>query len=48
MTGDVGLARLREDPDFRRFLVARLISLAGTSVTYIAFPVVVYERTSAE
>jgi MFS family permease len=34
--------RLRDDPDWRRFLGARLISLAGTSVTYVAFPVVMY------
>lgn len=34
--------RLRDDADFRRFLTARLISLAGTSVTYVALPVLVY------
>ncbi|MDQ1641006.1 MAG: hypothetical protein QOJ90_357 [Actinomycetota bacterium] len=34
--------RLRDDPQFRRFLLARLISLGGTSVTLVAFPVVVY------
>jgi len=34
--------RLRDDVDFRRFLVSRLVSLAGTSVTLVAFPVVVY------
>jgi len=47
MTGDAALVRLREDPDFRRFLAARLISLAGTSVTFIAFPVVVYELSGS-
>jgi MFS family permease len=34
--------RLRDDRDFRRFLLARLVSLGGTSVTYVALPVVVY------
>lgn len=34
--------RLRDDADFRRFLTARLVSLAGTSVTLVAFPVAVY------
>lgn len=29
-------ARLRDDPDRRRFLGARLISLTGTSVTFVA------------
>ena len=47
MTGDAALVRLREDPDFRRFLAARLTSLAGTSVTFIAFPVVVYELSGS-
>ncbi|MFL6080815.1 MAG: MFS transporter [Ornithinibacter sp.] len=36
-------ARLRDDPDWRRFLGARLVSLAGTAVTYIALPVVMYD-----
>jgi MFS family permease len=39
---DAVAGRLRDDPDFRRFLTARLVSLAGTSVTFVAFPVVVY------
>jgi MFS family permease len=38
---------LRDDPDWRRFLGARLISLAGTSVTYVAFPVIVYSMTKS-
>ncbi|MBA3232325.1 MAG: MFS transporter, partial [Propionibacteriales bacterium] len=42
MTTASASARLRDDPDFRRFLAARLISLAGTSVTLVALPVVVY------
>jgi hypothetical protein len=41
-TDGVAAGRLRDDPDFRRFLGARLISLTGTSVTYVAFPVVMY------
>lgn len=39
--------RLRDDPDFRRFLTARLISLAGTSVTFVALPVVVYSLSGS-
>lgn len=39
--------RLRDDVDFRRFLVARLVSLAGTSVTVVAFPVAVYSLSSS-
>jgi MFS family permease len=38
----VAVAPLREDPDWRRFLTSRLISLTGTSVTFVAFPVLVY------
>jgi len=35
-------ARLRDDSDWRRFLGARLISLTGSAVTFVAFPVIVY------
>jgi MFS family permease len=41
------LPRLRDDADFRRFLAARLISLAGTAVTYVAFPVVVWDMSGS-
>ena len=37
--------RLRDDPDFRRFWASRLVSIAGTLVTAVALPVLVY-RTS--
>jgi MFS family permease len=40
-------APLRDDPDFRRFLTARLVSLIGTSVTFVAMPVIVYQRTGS-
>jgi len=42
--GDAGAApvRLRDDPDWRRFLSARLVSLGGTAVTYVALPVLMY------
>jgi MFS family permease len=43
----VTTGRLRDDADFRRFLLARLVSLAGTSVTYVAFPVAVYSLSSS-
>src|SRR3954454_16203199 len=42
MTGPQVRTRLRDDSQFRLFLGSRLISLAGTSVTLVAFPVVVY------
>jgi MFS family permease len=37
--------RLRDDADFRRFWLSRVISLAGTAVTYVALPVLVYALT---
>jgi MFS family permease len=40
-------ARLRDDPDWRRFLSSRLISITGSSVTYVALPVLVYSMTSS-
>jgi MFS family permease len=39
--------RLRDDTDWRRFLGARLISLTGTSVTLVAFPVIVYSLSNS-
>lgn len=44
---DLLTGRLRDDSDFRRFLAARLISLTGTTVTFVAFPVVVYELSGS-
>jgi MFS family permease len=38
---------LRTDPDWRRFLTSRLVSLTGSSVTYVALPVLVYAMTSS-
>ncbi len=35
-------SRLRDDPDFRRYWWSRLLSTAGTIVSYIALPVLVY------
>jgi MFS family permease len=40
-------ARLRENPDFRRFWTARVVSLAGSSFTYVALPVLIYQRTGS-
>jgi MFS family permease len=45
-TGDPQ-ARLRENPDFRRFWTARVVSLAGSSFTYVALPVLIYQRTGS-
>jgi MFS family permease len=38
---------LRRDPAFRRFWLARVCSLAGTSVTWVAMPVLVYQLTGS-
>src|SRR5437899_10060882 len=40
-------ARLRDDPQFRRFWTARMVSLAGSSFTYVALPVLIYRRTGS-
>jgi MFS family permease len=39
--------RLRDDPDFRRYWWARLLSSAGTIVSYIALPVLVYRLSGS-
>lgn len=39
--------RLRDDADFRRYWGARVVSLAGTAVTYVALPVLAYELTGS-
>ena len=36
---------LRRDADFRRYWLARLISFAGSSVTIVAMPVLIYQTT---
>lgn len=41
------VAPLRQDAAFRRFWLARMASLAGTSVTYVAMPVLVYQLTGS-
>jgi MFS family permease len=38
---------LREDAQFRRFLLARLVTLAGTMVTLVAMPVLVYDLSGS-
>jgi MFS family permease len=40
-------SRLRDDPDWKRFLSSRLVSITGSSVTYVALPVLVYSMTSS-
>ncbi len=42
-----GGIRLRDDPQFRRFWLARVVSLAGSSFTYVALPVLIYRRTGS-
>lgn len=39
--------RLRSDSDFRRYAVARVVSLAGSAITYLAMPVLVYQLTGS-
>jgi MFS family permease len=41
------LAPLRQDPDFRRYWAARMTSVAGSMVTYVALPVLVYQVTGS-
>jgi MFS family permease len=40
-------ARLRADPDFRRYWWARVLSLGGSMVTLVALPVLVYRLTGS-
>lgn len=40
-------SRLRDDPDFRRYWVARLVSMAGSLITYVAMPVLVYRLSGS-
>lgn len=46
-TTDVHATRLRRDPDFRRYWWARMASMAGSMVTYVALPVLVYQVTGS-
>ena len=39
--------RLRDDPDFRRFWLARVVTVLGGTITYVALPVLVYRLTSS-
>ena len=39
--------RLRDDPDFRRYFVARALSTTGSMVTAIALPVLVYRLSGS-
>src|SRR6266542_7113634 len=38
---------LRRDREFRRYFVARMVSGAGSMVTYVALPVLVYQVTGS-
>jgi len=38
---------LRDDPDFRRYVVARLVSLTGAVATVVAMPVLVYRMSGS-
>lgn len=39
--------RLRGNPVFRRFMVARAVSWAGSAVTLVALPMLLYQRTGS-
>jgi MFS family permease len=39
--------RLRDDPDFRRYWIARVLSVTGSLVTAVALPVLVYRLTGS-
>jgi MFS family permease len=43
----IQVPRLRSDPDFRRYAVARVVSQAGSAITYLAMPVLVYQLTGS-
>ena len=45
--GVVQPTRLRDDPDFRRYWVARMASLFGSLVTAVAMPVLVYRLSGS-
>lgn len=42
-----GAARLRDDPDFRRYWLARQVSIAGSLTTAVALPVLVYRLSGS-
>lgn len=44
---DSSTSPLRNDAVFRRFWLARVCSLAGTAVTYVAMPALVYQLTGS-
>ncbi len=39
--------RLRDDPDFRRYWLARALSITGSMVTAVALPVLVYRLSGS-
>lgn len=39
--------RLRDDVDFRRYWIARTVSVGGSMVTYVVLPVLVYRMTGS-
>ena len=41
------VGRLRDDADFRRYWLARLVSVTGTVITSVAMPVLVYRLTGS-
>jgi predicted MFS family arabinose efflux permease len=41
------LPLLRRSPDFRRYWIARMVSIGGSLVTYVALPVLVYQVTGS-
>jgi MFS family permease len=47
VTDRPGGARLRDDPDFRRYWLSRQISIAGSLTTAVALPVLVYRLSGS-
>jgi predicted MFS family arabinose efflux permease len=47
MAVDVGSPALRRDTDFRRYWLARSVSIGGSMVTYVVLPVLVYRLTGS-
>ena len=43
----VSAGALRADPGFRRYLAARAVSMAGTLITAVVLPVLIYRLTGS-
>jgi MFS family permease len=44
---EIDVTRLRDDPDFRRYWIARIAGLTGSLITAVAMPVLVYRLSGS-